>query len=73
MLTMREAKQRLAERAVRLVRRDGEYRVTHFGWEGNQVENGAYYTDDVEDALFTGIKIAADYAKGVRPTHDTPQ
>ncbi len=57
MLTIREAKQR-AEMYNMDIRRVGgttDFRVTFNEDNGDQIEKSAYYTDDVEDAMFTAI------------------
>lgn len=55
MMTPQEAKQRLALSGA-TARRTGagtEYRVTLNEWRGAEAERKAYYTDDLEDAVFT--------------------
>ena len=57
MLTLREARQRAALINARITfNRDyGEYRVTLQEWPlwARSTEDKAYYTNDLEDALFT--------------------
>lgn len=69
MLTLREAKQRLSAVNMRLTKRDGEYRVTAHEWSGVQAENGAYYTDDIEDAYFTALEMRKRADAGAHPSH----
>lgn len=49
--TVLEAKKRLADFGMTLRKKDGEYRVNFLG--GKEAE--AYYTDDICDAVDTGI------------------
>lgn len=51
MMTMKQAKEALKKIRVTIRKRDGEYRVNLA--EGN--EDTAYYTDDLKDAVDTGI------------------
>lgn len=60
MLTVREAMQRCAQNGV-VIRHShpgsNEWRVTLVEWDAEQRETGAYYTDDLEDAVLTGSKM----------------
>lgn len=70
MMTQREARQRLSQINMRLtVDIDGEYRVTAQEWSGVQAENGAYYTDDLEDAYFTALDMRKRADAGAHPSH----
>jgi hypothetical protein len=57
MLTLREARQRLSliNARIQFDKERGEYRVTLQEWPlcANRTEDRAYYTNDLEDALFT--------------------
>ena len=57
MLTLREARQRAAiiNARIQYMRDFGEYRVTLQEWPlfARSTEDKAYYTNDLEDALFT--------------------
>jgi hypothetical protein len=46
--------------------RDGEYRVTLKEWPvfARSTEDKAYYTDDIEDAVLTGIRMRRDEPVG---------
>lgn len=67
-LTLALAKSELRQLDMTLTKKDGEYRVNFKGGE----EGTAYYTDDLEDARLTGIKMAAAVAEGwLRPRGDT--
>ena len=52
--TVADAKRILRERGISVNKRDGEYRVNFLGGE----EATAYYTDDIEDAIRTGLAMA---------------
>ncbi len=53
-MTLGLAKIKLRQVGMTLTRKDGEYRVNIAGGK----EATAYYTDDIEDALNTGLAIA---------------
>jgi hypothetical protein len=57
MLTLSEARQRLSliNARIAIIRDTGEYRVTLQEWHlcARRTEDKAYYTNDLEDALFT--------------------
>jgi hypothetical protein len=57
MLTLREARQRLSliNARIEFIRDTGEYRITLQEWPQFRVstEERAYYTNDLDDALFT--------------------
>ena len=57
MLTLREARQRLSliNARIQLDKEYGEYRITLQEWPvcASRTEDKAYYTNDLEDALFT--------------------
>ena len=69
MLTLREARQRLSAVNMRITRLEGEYRVTAYEWSGVQKENGAYYTDCIEDAYFTALDMRKRADAGAHPSH----
>lgn len=56
MMTTREAHQRLQQSNMTMSRRGAsiEYRVTFAELTGKAAEDQAYYTDDLEDAVFSG-------------------
>lgn len=55
-LTVKEVRGRLALRNIKVRRTEyGEFRVSY---AGPNSEPSAYYTDDLEDALSTGLKMA---------------
>jgi hypothetical protein len=60
MLSNREAYQRAEQCGIRLtwLRDMQEYRVTLQRWTRKQAEALAYFTDDIEDALLTGMHIS---------------
>ena len=67
-LTLATARAKLADVGLTLQKRDGEYRVAMrpLGYTRAylaDVEAGAYYTTDLQDALDTGLHIAAQGAK----------
>jgi hypothetical protein len=68
MLTLREVRQRLSAVNMRVLRLDGEYRVTAYEWSGVQAENGAYYTDCIEDAYFTALDMRKRADAGAHPS-----
>jgi hypothetical protein len=55
MFTIREARQRCALNGMRLsrVQFTGEFRVTFAELAPRDAEPSAYYTDDIEDAVYT--------------------
>lgn len=57
MMTIAEARQRLALSGMRLTRRDREFRVSYAELPYRDAEPSAYYTDDLEDAVITGGKM----------------
>lgn len=52
--TLKNAKVILSEIGMGITKRDDEYRVNF----KNGTENTAYYTNDLQDALETGMKMA---------------
>lgn len=55
-MTMRNVKDALALHSVSIRKEDGEYRVSLMELRGTSKEEAvAYYTDDLEDALLTGL------------------
>lgn len=59
MMTLTEARQRLALSGMRLTKRDREYRVAYAELRFADAEPSAYYTDDLEDAVITGARMRA--------------
>lgn len=59
MLTIAEARQRLQQSNMTLSRVGAsvDYRVTHSEDDHTKAERNAYYTDDLEDAVFQGQKM----------------
>jgi len=57
MMTLTEARQRLALLGMRLTRRDREFRVAFAELPYSKAEASAYYTDDLLDAVLTGAKM----------------
>lgn len=56
MFTLATVKMSLSDAAMRIVKRDGEFRVSPMETRGTpRDEEVAYYTDDIEDALLTGL------------------
>jgi hypothetical protein len=56
MFTLATVKMSLSNAAMRIAKRDGEYRVSPMETRGTyRDEEIAYYTDDLEDALLTGL------------------
>ncbi len=67
-ITFNQARLQLAERGMILSKRDDEYRVTFTpGLMPSQVrrEDVAYYSDDLEDTLYTGLDMAKRGCGGV--------
>ncbi len=66
MLTLREARQRLSliNARIQFDKDYGEYRVTLQEWPvgSERTEERAYYTNDLEDALFTAQAMRRQYA-----------
>ena len=66
MLTLREARQRLSliNARIQFDNDYGEYRVTLQEWPvgSERTEERAYYTNDLEDALFTAQAMRRQYA-----------
>jgi hypothetical protein len=58
-LTMKEAKKKLRPYAMTITKRDGEYRVNHL----NGTEATAYYTNDIGDAICTGVSMSLRYQR----------
>lgn len=58
-MSMRSAMQIKADYRFRLnrVRATGEYRVTLEEWTRDEAERGEYFTDDLEDAVMTGMQM----------------
>ena len=53
---MRNVKEALALHSVSIRKEDGEYRVSLMEHRGTRKDEAvAYYTDDLEDALLTGL------------------
>jgi len=65
MLTLREVRQRLSliNARIQFDKDYGEYRVTLQEWPlySRHTEDRAYYTDDLEDALFTAQSMRKQY------------
>jgi hypothetical protein len=65
MLTLREVRQRLSliNARIQFDKDYGEYRVTLQEWPlyARHTEDRAYYTDDLEDALFTAQSMRKQY------------
>jgi hypothetical protein len=57
MMTLVEARQRLALSGMRISRKDREFRVSYAELPFHAAEPSAYYTDDLEDAVITGSKM----------------
>lgn len=55
-LTLRDAKRELAEHGIAISKGDDDYRVNFRGGR----EATAYYTNDIDDAVTTGIRMAAE-------------
>jgi curved DNA-binding protein CbpA len=70
MLTLREARQRLSliNARIQFDKEYGEYRVTLQEWPvcANRTEARAYYTNDLEDALFTAQSMRKEASKVYR-------
>jgi hypothetical protein len=65
-MTIKEAKQSLREHhGITLTKRDGEFRVNYIGGE----EPTAYYTDDMADAINTGVEMRLWQVVQVNTTH----
>jgi hypothetical protein len=60
--TIKQAKAKLSAYGISLVKRDGELRVRIIG---SPLDHG-YFTDDVEDAVSTGIAMSDQWFKRVR-------
>lgn len=55
-MRLQDVRMQLAVFHVEIRRRDGEYRVSLMELKGTEKEEAvAYYTDDLEDALLTGM------------------
>jgi len=69
MLTLREVRQRLSliNARIEFIRDTGEYRVTLQEWPvyARHTEDRAYYTNDLEDALFTAQSMRRRYKIGL--------
>ena len=69
MLTLREARQRLSliNARIQFDKELGEYRVTLQEWPvcASRTEDKAYYTNDLEDALFTAQSMRRKYKIGL--------
>ncbi len=57
--TLKTAKAALATIGMSINKADGEYVVTHRGERRDSI--GAYHTNDIDDAVETGIRMAARY------------
>lgn len=59
-MTVKEAIAYCKDNGIRLERKWGEYRVTLTKWVNGMMttEDRAYYTDDLEDAIATGLVMA---------------
>jgi hypothetical protein len=55
MVTLREARQRLSLAHMRLYRLGREFKVTFADLPPDLAERKAYITDDLEDAMLTGL------------------
>jgi hypothetical protein len=66
MLTLREVRQRLSliNARIQFDKEYGEYRVTLQEWPlyARRTEDKAYYTNDLEDALFTAQDMRRQYS-----------
>ena len=65
-MTLQQAKAKLSEYGMTIRKRDGEYRVTYsallailMGYSPHDCEAVAYYTNDIDDAVATGLAIVA--------------
>lgn len=56
-----EAKKQLRELGISLTKKDAEYRVNFYGG----TEATAYYTDDIDDAYYTGKHMSS----AINPTN----
>jgi hypothetical protein len=69
MLTLREVRQRLSliNARIQFDKDYGEYRVTLQEWPlyARRTEDRAYYTNDLEDALFTAQSMRRKYKIGL--------
>lgn len=54
-MNFNQARDGLNTHNMRITRTDGEFRVTPHEYSGKAAEDIAYYTDDIEDAYFTGV------------------
>lgn len=61
--TLQSAKAQLAAHGMSISKRDGEYRVTCKGFERRRAEELAYYTNDIDDAISTGIRMRAELSE----------
>jgi len=59
MMTLTEARQRLAMSGMKISKRDREFRVAYAELPYREAEPSAYYTDDLEDAVITGSRMRA--------------
>lgn len=70
-MTFKEAKRKLSKSGIGLTKQDGEYRVVYQKASGMPAyvmgEGGAYYTDDLDDAINTGIAMSK-----YKPTKPNP-
>jgi hypothetical protein len=58
MMRLADVKTNLATRGISVSKHDREYRVSFRDAPSKDAEASAYYTDDLEDAYHTGIKMA---------------
>ncbi|WP_029083437.1 hypothetical protein [Bradyrhizobium sp. th.b2] len=59
MMSLTEARQRLAMSGMKISKRDREFRVAYAELAYRDAEPSAYYTDDLEDAVITGSRMRA--------------
>ncbi len=63
-MTLAEANEGLKASGLSIRMRDGEYRVSFTHLDGfRRGEDTAYYTNDVEDAYWTGVRMSEDAGK----------
>jgi hypothetical protein len=62
-MNLKTAKAKLAEHGMTIRKRDGEYRVTFKGWPTGRAEDVAHYTDDIEDAVSTGLHMSEEHKR----------
>ena len=70
MMTLTEARQRLALSGMKITRKDREFRVAYAELPYRDAEPSAYYTDDLEDAVITGARMRATMPLDVMARRD---